>query len=188
MLSRLMTNWVYGGFLASFVVLALVALFRAGLSAPLLLVVLQLPIYMIHQLEEHDADRFRRFVNSHIGGGHEVLSTPAVFVINVGGVWGVNLISIWLAATIDIGFGLIGIYATLVNAFVHIVAAVVQRQYNPGLVTAIVLFLPAAVVGLWLVAATGQAGWPYQLTGLAVAIGIHAAIVAHVLRRRRAYA
>ena len=111
-----------------------------------------------------------------------------MFVINVGGVWGINLISIWLAATIDIGFGLIGIYATLVNAFVHIVATVVQRQYNPGLVTAIVLFLPAAVVGLWLAAATEQAGWPYQLTGLAVAIGIHVAIVAHVLRRRRAYA
>lgn len=182
-LSRLMTNWVYGGFLASFVILALLPL--VGASLPLLVVMLQLPVYMLHQLEEHDDDRFRRFVNTNIGGGRNVLPIPAVFVINIGGVWLFNLVSIWLAATVDLGFGLIGIYGVLVNAVVHVVAAAVSRRYNPGLVTAIVLMLPASIVGVWLLLASGHGGGAFQATGLAAAIALHIAIIGYVLTNKR---
>ncbi len=183
MFARLMTYWVYGGFLAAFVLLALLPL--VGASAPLLAVMLQLPVYMLHQLEEHDDDRFRRFVNTNIGGGRNVLPIPAVFVINIGGVWLFNLVSIWLAATVDLGFGLIGIYGMLVNAVVHMVAALVSRRYNPGLVTAIVLMLPAGLAGLWLVNASGHGGWPFQATGLVAAIALHIAIIGFVLTNKR---
>ena len=184
MLERLTSYWVYGGFLASFLLLALIALAGHAMTAALALVSLQLPIYMIHQYEEHDDDRFRRFFNQLIGDGRELLTRPAVFVINIGGVWGVYLAAILLAATVDIGFGLIAVYGTLVNAVVHCAAAVAKRTYNPGLATAIVLFLPIGGAGLWLVTATGAAlGW--HGLGLAVAIGIHAVIIGYVLRRRR---
>lgn len=187
MIRRLMTNWVYGGFLAGFVILALVALFRQSMSLALLLVVLQLPIYMIHQFEEHDDDRFRRYVNDHIGGGREVLSVPAVFVINIGGVWLLNLVSIWLAATVDLGFGLIGIYGAFVNSLVHIAAAVANRGYNPGLATAVVLLLPAGIAGIWAVTASGHGGWGFQAVGLAAAVLLHLAIIGYVgVKRRRA--
>lgn len=178
-----MTNWVYGGFLASFVILALLPLM--GASLPLLLVMLQLPVYMLHQLEEHDDDRFRRFVNTNIGGGRNVLPIPAVFVINIGGVWLFNLVSIWLAATVDLGFGLIGIYGVLVNGVVHVVAAAVSRRYNPGLVTAIVLLLPAGMVGVWLMVASGHGGAVFQAIGLGAAIALHIAIIGYVLTNKR---
>lgn len=184
-MERLTTSWVYGGFLAGFLLLLLLPLVQASLTPALLLVVAQLPIYMIHQYEEHDADRFRAFVNREVGRGLEVLPTSAVFVINIAGVWLLNLVSIWLAATVAIGFGLIGIYAALVNALVHMVPAMVTRCYNPGLVTAVVLLLPCGVAGAWLVSGTGRAGLPFQLLGLGVAALLHLAIVGYVLGNRR---
>jgi hypothetical protein len=182
---RLASSWVYGGFLAGFVLLQLLPVFTAGLSPAFLFVVLQLPIYMLHQYEEHDDDRFRRYVNHAIGRDRDVLPSRAVFVINMAGVWLLNTVSIWLAATVGIGFGLIGIYAVLVNALVHLAPALVTRRYNPGLVTAIVLFLPLGGLGAWLVTATGRAGVPYHLLGLGVALALHLAIVGYVLRNRR---
>lgn len=183
-MARLARSWVYGGFLAGFVILLLVPVFTAGLAPAFVFVVLQLPLYMIHQYEEHDADRFRAFVNRVVGGGHDVLPVGAVFVINVVGVWVLDVVVIWLAAGLGIGFGLIAVYATLVNAVVHVVPALVTRRYNPGLVTALVLLLPVGGIGAWTITATGRAGLPYHLLGLGVALALHLVIVGYVLRNR----
>jgi hypothetical protein len=160
-----MHGWVYGGFLAGFVLLALLPVFTAGLPLAFLFVALQLLLYMLHQYEEHDDDRFRRFVNREVGGGLDILTSGAVLLINIGGVWLLNVAASWLAAIGGIGFGLIAIYATLVNALVHIVPALATRRYNPGLTTAIVLFLPLGGAAVWLVTATGQAGLSTTCSG-----------------------
>jgi len=86
---------------------------------------LLLPVYMLHQYEEHDNDRFRQFFNQTIGQGKDVLSPWVVFLTNVPGVWGVIGFSLWLAATANIGFALITVYLVLVNAIVHIAHAVI---------------------------------------------------------------
>jgi hypothetical protein len=49
MLARLRDNWVYGGFLAALMLLALTPLLASGWSLGLLLIWLQLPFYMLHQ-------------------------------------------------------------------------------------------------------------------------------------------
>ena len=180
MLSRLTQYWVYGGFLAGILMLALLPEFARNWSMALIAVFLQLPTYMLHQYEEHDNDRFRLSINQMIGGGHEVLSHQAVFVINVPGVWGVNAASFYLASYVAIGYGLIAVYLTLVNAVVHIVVAAALRSYNPGLGTAVFFFLPAGVFGLRELHQTGEVGWAYHLIGLLGAIAIHVAIVAYV--------
>ncbi|MCX5481011.1 HXXEE domain-containing protein [Kaistia geumhonensis] len=185
MMGRLAAYWVYGGALAGLLGLGLLWLAAPEMSAPLAAVALLLPLYMLHQFEEHNDDRFRRFFNTLIGGGREVLTVPAVFVINIGGVWLVYFIAIALAGRVDLGLGLIAVYGTLVNAVVHLAAAAAKRRYNPGLATAVVFFLPAGIAALWLVTATGEAGPIEHAIGLAVAVGIHAVIVAYALRRRR---
>jgi len=58
-------------------------------------------------------------VNDLLAGGREVLSTPAVVVINVVGVWVVILLALYLARFVGLGLGLIAIYLTLLNALVH---------------------------------------------------------------------
>lgn len=185
MWQRLCANWVYGGFLSAFLLLGLTPLFSRGWSAALLLVFLQLPVYMLHQYEEHDHDRFRRMVNQLLAGGREALTSAAVFVINVPGVWGVNLVSILLAASCGIGWGLIGVYLTLVNGLLHIVQGMVRRAYNPGLVTSVFLFLPLSILALVLIAATHQATAIQQAVGLGAALLIHVLIIAYIKMRVR---
>lgn len=184
MLDRLYTNWVYGGFLAGLLILALSPLLLRGWSWPMIAVFLQLPVYMLHQYEEHDDGRFGRFVNQRIGGGRMVLPQPVIFLINVPGVWGVNAVSIWLAAKYNVGFGLIGVYLTLVNGIVHIVPSARMRIYNPGLVTGVLFFLPLGIWSLAEISAVPCVGWAYHLLGLGLAILIHAAIMAYVFSNR----
>jgi hypothetical protein len=176
-------NWMYAGFLAGLFLLAVAPVFAVAVGLPLLLVYLQLPVYMLHQLEEHYDDRFRKFVNDLLAGGREVLSTPAVVVINVVGVWVVILIALYLARFVGLGLGLIAIYLTLVNALVHVVGAAVQRRYNPGLATAVVLFLPVGIWGLMVVSASPGVTATDHVVGLAVAILVHVAIAVHIRQR-----
>jgi Protein of unknown function with HXXEE motif len=185
MLARLRDNWVYGGFLAALMLLALTPVLGSGWSVALLLMWLQLPIYMVHQYEEHDDDRFRRFVNATIGDGKDVLSRFDTFVINIAGVWGVDTISFWLATRVYLGFGLIAVYLSLVNSVGHCVQAIALRRYNPGLVTAIFLFIPLGGTTLWVLAGTGQVTLADHLIGLAAAIAIHAGIILRVETRKR---
>lgn len=180
MIQRLVANWVYGGFLCAFLLLGLVPVVAHAWSPAIVSVFLLIPVYMLHQFEEHDKDRFRCFLNRLWGNGREVMSQPAVFVINVPGVWGVNLISLWLACYVGIGYGLIAVYLVLINALAHVGQAIHYRRYNPGLATALFLFLPAGGYALREIVATGKASLGFQCLGLAVAIGIHILIVAYV--------
>lgn len=183
MLNRLIVNWVYGGFLAGVLLLALTPILARSWPASLVCTFLCLPVYMLHQYEEHDNDRFRRFVNEAMGKGREVLSPAAVFVINVPGVWGVIAISLALAATLNIGLGLIALYLVVVNGIIHVAHAIIFRRYNPGLGTAIGLFLPLGAYGIMAICRAGGGIAAMHAVGLVVAIGIHVAIIIHVFRQ-----
>ena len=155
-------------------------------SLPLTLVFLQLPLYMLHQLEEHAGDRFRTYVNTQVAGVPDALTTEAVVVINVPLVWGVDLAVLYLARFVSLGLGLIAVYLSVVNALAHIAMAVRFRGYNPGLATAVVLFLP---VGIWSLIVLSRAPGVTvgdHLLALAVAVLVHIGIAVHVFRRTRA--
>jgi hypothetical protein len=184
MFDRFVHNWVYGGALAGVLLLLLLPAINPGWALALVLVYLQMPVYMLHQLEEHDADRFYTTVNEMIGRGREVLPREAILFINIG-VWILNLVSFALAANVGIGWGLLGAYAMLVNAVAHIAQAARLRRYNPGLVTSIVLFLPIGGGGIWAISATGEATSLQHAVGLVIAILIHAGIMAYVLTNAR---
>ncbi len=183
MLSRLITNWVYGGVLAGLLLLLLAPMLTQCWSTALTATFLLLPIYMLHQYEEHDNDRFRLFFNETIGKGRDVLSKEVVFVTNVPGVWGVIGASLYLASNLHIGWSLIAVYLVIVNAIVHIMHAFIFRRYNPGLGTAVALFIPLGVFSLRQVQLAGGVTGLHHVIGLAVAVGIHAAILMHVKRR-----
>lgn len=187
MLNRLVSYWVYGGFLAGLLLLAIAPLFVRAWPPVLAATFFCLPAYMLHQYEEHDHDRFRSFVNRVVGGGHDVLTPLTIFIANVPGVWGVIALSLWLAARVASGLALIAVYLLLVNAVVHIAQAIAMRNYNPGLISAIVLFLP---LGAWCLRVVQQAGagtTSMHIIGIAGAIAIHASIVIAVVRKRRQY-
>ena len=135
-------------------------------------------------MEERDADRFRLYVNRTIGNGAEVLTPAAVFVINIGAVWMLDVVVIYLAWRVDLGLGLIAVYLMLINAVIHIGGALHSRSYNPGLVTAVVLFLPAGGYALWRIQSSGAATTADHLIGLVIGAAVHALIVVYALRRK----
>jgi hypothetical protein len=181
-LSRLQANWVYGGSLAGLLILALLPLFWSGWTTAWTLTFLTLPAYMLHQYEEHDDDRFRQFVNAVIGRGREVLTLADVFFINIVGVWVVLAATFWIVhlagPETGPGWGLIAAWLILVNALAHIGQGLALRRYNPGLWTAILLFLPLGL--LTLRALAPLASTTQQVVSLALAIAIHALIIARV--------
>jgi hypothetical protein len=184
----IVSNWMYAGLVAALFLLAVAPLLAGAWSLALLLVYLHGPAYMLHQVEEHAGDRFRRFVNLHVGHGRKALTTTAIVWINLPGVWGVNLAALYLARFVDVGLGLIAVYLMLVNALTHIAAAAVLRIYNPGLASAAVLFLPLSGLALWALARAPGVGALHHVIGLAIAVMIHAAIVVHVRGRARSTA
>lgn len=171
--SLLQRHWVVGALFMAAALGALVPLLVPMWSLEAVLIYLHGPLYMLHQVEEHWDDRFRRFVNMRVFGGLEALSPRDVVWINCGVVWGLNLAALYCAVLVAPDWALVAPYAVLVNAIAHIAAALARREYNPGLVSAIVLFLPVAAVTL---ARIG--GSPLQHgVGLGIAIGLHIAIV-----------
>ena len=61
-----------------------------------------------------------------------------------------------------------------VNAFAHMLGAVVTRSYSPGLITGVVFYLPLA--GLVLLRASSQAQRGAFARGIAVGVAIHAGV------------
>ncbi|MBI1249828.1 HXXEE domain-containing protein [bacterium] len=174
-------QWPAASLFASVFLFALVPILYLSVGLPLTLIFLQLPVYMLHQWEEHRGDRFRLYVNRTIGSGQEALTPAATFWINSLGVWGVDLIAIYLAWMIGPGAGLAAGYLTVVNAIPHIGTTIRRREYNPGVISAATLFLP---LGIWCLVESGaHASWTEHLIGLAVAVGVHVAIIVYVFQR-----
>ena len=97
--------------------------------------------------------------------------------------WGVISLSLYGAALFSLGWALIAVYLVLVNAVVHIVHAILFRRYNPGLFTALVLFLPMGVITLVLIDRAGGGSIKSHSVGFVTAVAIHAAILMHVRRK-----
>jgi hypothetical protein len=183
MLGRLYAGWVYGGVLAGLLLLALMPVLTEGWPKVAVLTFATLPVYMLHQYEEHDDDRFRLFVNRFIGHGVEALTLRDVFVINIVGVWAVLGAVIAATRLAGTGWGVAAAYLVLVNAAAHIGQGVAMRRYNPGLASAVLLFGP---LGLWLLGVAWPVATPVQqVFGLLLAIGLHALIIIHVQRALR---
>lgn len=178
----LANHWVAGAAMMAGALLLLLPLLIPAWPLPLLLIYLHSPGYMLHQVEEHAGDRFRHYINQVVLGGREGLTTLDVLWINLAGVWGANLLALYLAAALGAGWALLAPYLMLVNALSHLAGMARQRAYNPGAGTSALLFLPLALASLALISAA-----PAQhALGLAVAIGVHALIIANLLRRLRA--
>ena len=183
MIRALRDHWLIGALIGAPLLLAMAPVQQAVMPPWLLWVFLAQPLYMMHQLEEHVGDRFRRFVNERIAGGAEALTPAAIAVINIGGVWVVNAVALLLAATHHPGWGLLAGYLMVVNAATHVAAAVKLKAYNPGLVSAVLLFLPAGLATLILVSFQPGVGVVEHLGALLFILALHAVIVLHVTRQ-----
>lgn len=182
-------HWPYATAFASIILLLFIPLLFSIDPAEAIIVSIifaQLPLYMIHQWEEHRGDRFRLWVNAHVGRGREVLSRPATFIINSVGVWGVDFLAFYLAVYVDAGWGLIALYLPAVNAVGHIIPAVATRRYNPGLWSSVFGFVPLSWGGIVYLSRALEPTFFMQAVSLGVAIAVHVAILGYVQSRLHA--
>ncbi len=171
----LAARWVTG---AMFMCGALLLVLPAMPAGSVRLIYLAGPLYMLHQVEEHLGDRFRRYVNTRMFGGVEALTVADVLWINLPGVWGLNLLALYAALWFAPGWGLAAFYLMLVNGIAHLAMMIKLRDYNPGLASAALLFVPFSLFGLVVV----PGSLLQHLFGLAVALVVHAAIMVVVKR------
>jgi uncharacterized protein with HXXEE motif len=183
-------QWPYAAAFAACFLLAFVPIVWSEGGVAAMLIYVQLPVYMAHQLEEHAGDRFRLYVNDRLAGGRAALGRGATFAVNLLGVWVLIIAAIMLAYYVDAGLGLIGVYLTGVNAVVHILVALRRREYNPGLITAVAVFVPLTVWAAIEVNDRYDVPTGTDLLALAIAVLGHVAIVAaigfHLAKTRRA--
>lgn len=175
-------QWPYAGTLVACFLLALLPIVwsEAGLAA--MLIYAQLPAYLLHQLEEHYHDRFRRYANRLLGDG---IGRGAIFAVNLLAVWLLILLAFYLAYYVNPAWGLVAVYLTGVNALTHVAVALRRREYNPGLLTALLLFVPLSVWGAIEVSSAYPVSGAVRLAAIGVAVVGHLAIIALLLAERR---
>lgn len=178
MVDWLARRWVSAALFMACGFVALAPAIFLAFSGFVTLIYLHLPIYMFHQYEEHEGDRFRRFANERLFAGKDVLRPVDVIVVNLPVVWGVNLFAFYAALLLWPAAALVAPYLLFVNAVLHIVTTLRLRCYNPGLVTAIVLFLPLSIATLLSASAMPGITILDHAFGLAAALAIHLAIMA----------
>ena len=175
-------QWPAACMFAGCAMLMLTPVWIATMGTALALVLLQLPLYMVHEWEEHTGDRFRKYVNANLAHC-EALTKPATLWINAIGVWGVEIVAIYLALFVNLSFGLIALYLPVINALIHVRQAVARREYNPGLWTSLALFLPIGILGLYVVTAQSGATWIDHFISAGFVVVVHLAIILYIVRR-----
>lgn len=182
--SWFLEQWPRAALPCAVVILALLPVLANEANWPYVLLATLLPVYMIHQYEEHAHGKFAAFFNTFVGSGRDLLTPRAIWFVNIVLVWALFLVSFYLARFVTLEFALIPVYLTLVNAIIHVLPTAKLRVYNPGLWTALILFFPW---GGWLLRyfsdLTG-AGLLTNIAALLFAVALHAAIIAWALRRR----
>ncbi|MBV1706634.1 MAG: HXXEE domain-containing protein [Hyphomicrobiales bacterium] len=149
-----------------------------------LLLALHFPVYMVHQIEEHLwPGGFRTYVNReifHSPDPEAPASAEAIAFVNIVLV----LIPLMLGAIprqLQPGFvwiGLVMLAVSLVNSLAHTGLAIVRRQRNPGLVSAIFLLLPFSLWGLHVASQRLALGWPQYALLMLAALALHGLVAA----------
>ncbi|MEO1178541.1 MAG: HXXEE domain-containing protein [Pseudomonadota bacterium] len=169
MLERLFQNWAYATPPVAVLLFGLYPFFGASLPFP---VFASLPVYMLHQYEEHDDNRFAVFLNGMMGADKRGLSSSDVWIVNVVFVW-FSLLAVFYLASVNPSWGVLAAYLLAINGVVHLAWAAAFREYNPGLGTAVVLFIPCAI---WIFAETSATLITHVVSAITVIV-LHVGIM-----------
>jgi len=144
------------------------------------LIAMTLPLYMVHQFEEHYQNRFCLMLNKLLGKGRVVLTPAATFIINSLLVWGLCLASIALGFFVNPLLGLSAVYLIVLNGILHCLQAIRFGFVNPGLITSIVLFLPFGGYTIFVLSKLPDNCWQYQVIGISMGVLGHVVILVKV--------
>ena len=189
-------NWPWIGLAAAIIILAILLatnILRQNMQVSrwrdaVWLSWMAIPIYVIHEFEEYGIDILgekHAFPNGLCRdlklGNYPNCPVPHEFYlyVNIPLVWFFGLIAaIFSRRNPFVGLGLYSVIIS--NGMVHILTSLLKQEYNPGLFTAIVIFLPSFI---WLcIACFGKSGLPRKGIPVIIITGIilHAILISSV--------
>lgn len=179
-------NWAKLCLILSLIVTIIIFLVVKTDNILLFLIWIQIPIYLLHQFEEHAwPGGFRKYVNLKVfdvKSAEYPLSDVNVFWINIPVIW--VLMPIFAALSyLNLFFGLWIPYFAVLNSLTHVIAAIVKREYNPGIVVSILLGIPVAVYTLWLFYALISIPLIITAVSILVAILMHVLLIVFIKRK-----
>jgi len=192
--SWLKDNWAQTGLVLAFYLTLFLLVFVRPTNLPVFLILLQTPLYMLHEAEEYIfPGGFGRFFNRDIFKVQEEngpLGRDFIFFVNIILIW-VLLPLFGLLSTVSLSLGLWIPYFTVFAGVSHIALGIKARKiYNPGLIVSLFLNIP---VGTAVVLYFGRTGllpnvfWNAHLfigLGLNLLLPVAGSIVYRGYRRR----
>jgi hypothetical protein len=150
-----MTNWLYTNWaklsvLFAIAITLLVIYFVKLENTVLFLIWIQIPIYLLHQFEEHARNGFKNYINKkvfHVQEGEYPLNDKNIFWINIPIIWILMPIFAGLSS-VNIMFGLWIPYFAVFNSLSHVIFSIRNREYNPGLIVSLILGIPVGIYAL----------------------------------------
>jgi hypothetical protein len=188
MISWLYKNWAKLCIILSIIVALIILLVVKTDNILLFLIWIQIPIYLLHQFEEHSwPGGFKKFVNKEIFNvevGEYPLNDINIFWINVPIIW--VLMPIFASLSyINLFFGLWIPYFAVFNSLTHVIGAIVKRKYNPGLFVSLVLGIPVATYTLWLFYNLVNVPLIITLLSILAVLLLHITIIIPAVRRSK---
>jgi len=143
-------EWAKVGVILAIYMFVLLFVFVRKYDFVVFVLLLQTPLYMLHQTEEYIfPGGFGKFFNTKIFNletEDKPLDENVIFYVNVILIW-IVLPVFGLLSTRNYGFGLWLPYFSFFAGVAHIALAVkARKQYNPGLLVSLFINIP---VGLW---------------------------------------
>lgn len=145
--------------------------------------------YLVHQFEEHGIDAmdhpyaFRGFLCAAVGyADPEACPVPLSFIttVNVAAVWIAGPLSALLAGRWPV-IGLSFFAIPAINIFAHAGPAIASGRYNPGLLSALVLFLPLCLLVFAVAVLRYQLGFRSVFATLLAGIAAHIALMTSLM-------
>ena len=178
----MMVNWLYNNWaklsgLLAIIVTVLIYIFIKPDNFLLFLIWIQIPIYLLHQFEEHNWNGFKNYVNRNVFKVKEndfPLNDKIIFWVNIPIIWILMPISSGLSY-LNITFGLWIPYFAVFNSLTHVIVSVWNQERNPGLLVGLILGIPVGIYTLILF-------YSYiQIPVLISALSIFFAILLHII-------
>jgi hypothetical protein len=150
-----MVNWFYNNWaklsvLLAIIVTVLIYVFIKPENIVLFLIWMQIPIYLLHQFEEHTWNGFKNYINKKVfkvKKGDFPLNDKNIFWINIPIIWILMPIFAGLSS-VNIMFGLWIPYFAVFNSLTHVIVSIRNQEYNPGLLVSLVLGIPVGIYAL----------------------------------------
>lgn len=143
-------DWAKAGLMISIFLFVFLFVFVRESDFVVFILLLQTPLYMLHQAEEYIfPGGFAEFFNKDIFG-LETEDGPMdqnfIFFINIGLIW-IALPLFGMLSTIDTQYGLWLPYFSFFAGIAHIALGIKAKKiYNPGLVVSLLVNIP---IGIW---------------------------------------